>query len=53
MKELVTHLVAAFLAVAAFWWRVSSPQKLWTPERATFLLASAVAALWNLYVAGF
>jgi hypothetical protein len=50
MREHITHGVSALLAAAAFYWRFESPQKLWTVERALFLFASAVAALWNAYL---
>lgn len=50
MREQVTHAVSALLAAAAFYWRIESPQKRWTPERALFLLSAAIAALWNVYV---
>lgn len=49
MWEQINHAVSAFLAAAAFYWRLESPQKLWTLERALFLAASAIAALWNGY----
>jgi hypothetical protein len=48
MREQITHAASAFLAAAAFLWRLESPQKRWTPERALFLSASAIAALWNV-----
>lgn len=51
MRETITHAVSALLAAAAFWWRLSSPQKLWTPERALFLAAAALSAAWNACVA--
>jgi hypothetical protein len=49
MREQITHAVSALLAAAAFYWRVESPQKRWTPERALFLVAAAISALWNVY----
>lgn len=49
MREQVTHAVSALLAGAAFYWRLESPQKRWTPERALFLAAAAIAAAWNVY----
>lgn len=48
MREQVTHAVSALLAGAAFLWRLESPQKRWTIERALFLAASAIATLWNI-----
>lgn len=51
MREAITHGVSALLAVAAFTWRVTSPQKRWTPERALFLAAATISALWNAVAA--
>jgi hypothetical protein len=48
MQEQITHAVSAFLAGAAFYWRLESPQKRWTVERALFLTASATSMLWNI-----
>lgn len=48
MREQITHLMSAMLALATFYWRWESPQKLWTFERAFLLLAAAVTALWNI-----
>lgn len=50
MREQITHAVSALLAAAAFYWRLESPQKRWTFERAAFLAASAAATVWNVGV---
>lgn len=47
MREQITHAVSALLAAAALYWRLESPQKLWTFERALFLAAAAVSVVWN------
>jgi hypothetical protein len=40
--------MSAMLALATFYWRWESPQKLWTFERAFLLFAAALTALWNI-----
>lgn len=50
-REAVTHFASAVVAAVAFWWRWSSPKKLWTPERWGVLAGTAFATVWNLYCA--
>lgn len=50
-RETITHLASAIVAAVGFWWRWSSPKKLWTVERWAVLAGTAFATLWNLYAA--
>lgn len=51
MRDVVTHIASAGVAAVAFWWRWESTQKRWTKERFSVLAVTALAVLWNLYMA--